>query len=1240
MIRVFLIGICIIFYNNVVSQQIKFKTLTTSDGLSNNSVIDIISDANGGLWFGTYDGLNYYDGKNFKVFKHIKDDKTSISGNYITNIIRDNSGFIWIQNKQKVISKYIGNGRFENFYFDKAINALFISKDQKVVVLSLGSYFEYNGKTFKLVPEVEKQFYKDNTTLKKILLKKRPDVFINDVLKDKKGNIWYATKNHGLFYIDNKSNTESKGYIKNYLHDAYNEYAFKSNEIERVFEDDSGHIWLAHKDGGVSMAYSNSDKINTVTPHPIKNTSLPNETVRAIAKNEDNVLWLGYYSKGIYFYDKLKQDYRHFIIKEAALNKDWNRIRSMYLDSEGALWIGTYAGLVKIKNGKYNLYEPKKANAFFNGRNYSIVEDNAKNLWVSCWSGVSKFNIKENKFVTFKGQDSFKNLNIRHLSFYHNELIISTELNGVFLLNTETGAIQKINTKNNILSNSIYYVYKDYLANNYWIATSGGISIYNKKEGVIKNITENDGLPSHVVYTLLPNNSKIWLSTAKGVAVVDKNNYDVKNFPAKEGWQGAEFSEGAYYQDSNGTIYFGGANGFSYFQPSIMDLSSKKPKIKLSVNGNDKYNKNQVKPYSQNNIKIDVTPIIFEGDQNLKIFYKLEGVDDVWKTVSKNQAISYFNIPSGAYKFKVKYKDEANTPLQTKFSLLIEKPYYSTVWFYFLVVLVLILLMAFYVYKKSLNSKKRQKELENEITERTALIRKQTITLQATNAKLDDKNKEILRQKEELLAIHNNLKTEDFELEKFKTFAFSEFQEPISKIRKASDEIDDVKKLKSVIHKESKKFLGIMNEWFYLDHIKDLSHSKASAVLLKALLNNLLEALNVKLKKSNIGFNYTIDTAAVSYLEIDVLRFKLLFQYLFHDILKYSESNSLLNLKVAYKAHNLVFYIDSTSYVLIDNWEVVTQYSPYFKASKILISDLNAIVNLNLEKRFELSLKIPVKALSTEKSTPEVVLWKHMQLDETLPKNKNNILVYTESTNFDIVKQLLDNNDNFLIFESDALALVSAVKHLKVSMLLLYNVALTNNIVTLISNLNKKKNKLYIPVVFLSEHINYIEDQQFIDLDLDLKLTMPISQELLHKKIKKTFTKQEKINQKLEKDGLYEHINSKDDFLSVNEKLVKKALFLIKDNLHDAAFNVERLVEVLGISRIKCYRVFKETLRQAPSEIILSLRIEKAEYLLRKKKLNISEVGFECGFNDPKYFSKTFKKHNGVSPKVFIKEMT
>ena len=106
-------------------QKIKFKTITAKDGLSNNSVNDIVSDQ---------DGVNLYDGNSFKVFNHITNDSTSISSNEIFGFIKDFNEDIWVKTNSTSVSKYIGNNKFKNYFFEEYPEELFLSKTGNIIV--------------------------------------------------------------------------------------------------------------------------------------------------------------------------------------------------------------------------------------------------------------------------------------------------------------------------------------------------------------------------------------------------------------------------------------------------------------------------------------------------------------------------------------------------------------------------------------------------------------------------------------------------------------------------------------------------------------------------------------------------------------------------------------------------------------------------------------------------------------------------------------------------------------------------------------------------------------------------------------------------------------------------------------------------------------------------------------------------------------------------------------------------
>ncbi len=73
-----------------------FRRLTTEHGLSDSTVEAIVQDTQGFMWFGTADGLNRYDGYTFKVYSHVDGDPTSISGNYVWDLLVDSRGTMWV----------------------------------------------------------------------------------------------------------------------------------------------------------------------------------------------------------------------------------------------------------------------------------------------------------------------------------------------------------------------------------------------------------------------------------------------------------------------------------------------------------------------------------------------------------------------------------------------------------------------------------------------------------------------------------------------------------------------------------------------------------------------------------------------------------------------------------------------------------------------------------------------------------------------------------------------------------------------------------------------------------------------------------------------------------------------------------------------------------------------------------------------------------------------------------------
>lgn len=1227
-----MIRLLIVFYLFSIysfGQQIKFENFTTNEGLSNNSVIDIESDKDGGLWVATWDGLNYFDGYNFKVFKNnFKNDKT-ISSNYIIKLKKDAKGTIWLITKEGHINSYMGHNEFKEFKFKSVPKDIHLSQKGNVVVETNTACYEFKNKSFVEVPhDVIKRT--DFKALKNTLLQKYPAVIINDILKDKAGNIWFSTRKNGLYIMTNDSDDNS---IKHITSDLYDPYSFKSNEIETLHEDDFGNIWLGQKDGGLSMAYTGSEKINAIIPHPVKEPYLPNETIRAITKDSKGKTWLGYYTQGLYYYNDRSHFYEKFSIEKANSNPDWERIRTLFTSSDGTVWAGTYKGILRISGNNCTGYETSNIQGMPVNRCYSIIEDQNKQLWMGCWGGMAKFNLKSGKFEKFKGQELLSRYNIRCVKKNDQNLILATENDGVLIFDQTKGSLKKITTREGILGNSIYAVFLDNETDNYWIASLGGVTIFNKKTGVVKNLTEADGLPSHMVYGLIDNGNKVWISTTKGLACIDKKKYGVTSYNPDQGWQAPEFSEGAYYQDSKGDLFFAGINGLNYFNPGNIHSADLKAKIKLKIDGSENYSKTIEKSFSENELEIEVIPIVFPKNTKTDLYYKLEGRDEKWIPLVNNNKIEYSHLSSGDYTFMIKQgKNGIAEPVFL--TLHIAKAFYQSILFYILLSGLILLTCIMVVYLKNKTALTQQKYLEEQVRVRTQVIENQKKNLEEINSELDKRNKQIEEQKEKLLVLHSNLKNENFEIEKFKNFMLAEFQDPIAKIIDiASSFKKDAESQRSLLS-ESGKLVNLISEWNYLEHVKDLGPIKKTTTDLFPVIKDNVEKLKKNLQGNEVNFNCEIDRRNC-FANIDILRLKLSLQYFFNDFCKYSEKGSNLDIKIGYENNFLVIKVVSDSVILKNNWYTILHYSPYFRALEVLIQDLRGEFIPPSEQDFLTIVRMPIEAVDPETNFKETISWKNFNYQDQFSSDKKYILVFGEQYNDAAANQLLESENYNLLFESSASNLNAILRQLDIAALIFYQATFSNDLVNFLQS-GKESTVKKIPMIYISESINYELDEQLLEIGIDTHIKLPARSSFIEKKINSLINQNtESLTEHKIQQKIFEILTENNEHITPNEKLLKKALEIIKQELQNPSFNVEMLVEQLGISRVKCYRLFKETLNQSPSDIVMSLRLQKAEVLLKTKRLNISEISFECGYNDPKYFGRSFKKYFGKSPKHY-----
>lgn len=501
----------------------------------------MIQDSKGYIWIGTNDGLNRYNGYDFKVYRHDEDVENTIANNYIVDLKEDNEGNIWagtakglskINTRTDEIKNYyseINNGGLSHYN----IGEVLITKDREIIVGTSDGINIYN----KEKDEFENLKYNKEEITNSI---------IRTLVEDNEGNIWAGTCN-GVNKINIKTGK---------VHNFYTNKDKSENIINKLYYD-SEYIWVASNKDGLSKINIQTNEVITYINNNEDETSLPNNCVKSILRDKDNRLWIGS-SGGLSIYDE--KNNKFITNKSKAYDKNSlvaNDVYTIIQDDMGLVWAGTYAGISifdpnnKIEHYKHDPYDENSLNDnLVNG----IHEDNEGLLWLGNHNnGVNILN-RENDIVT-------------NIDMYHDKYPLSDNA-----VNDVTGIDSYI-----------------------FIATNNGLNKIDKNKDIIEVYTQKNGLPHSNIRTLFIDSKKnLWIGTAAGISILNIENneiVDITNILKKNSVE--DIYSGAIFEDSEGIYWLGG-----FIDGGLIKINPNDRSIKTY-----KYNEEDKKSISSNSVR-------------------------------------------------------------------------------------------------------------------------------------------------------------------------------------------------------------------------------------------------------------------------------------------------------------------------------------------------------------------------------------------------------------------------------------------------------------------------------------------------------------------------------------------------------------------------------------------------------------------------------------------------------------
>lgn len=784
---------------NAHFNQLIFHNYTVRDGLSQNTVTSIGQDQMGFMWFGTFDGLNRFDGYDFVHYKNNPNDNSSLSNNRCHNIVNDSKGNLWVVTLDSTYNRYnVESDNFSRFQSHEA-------------------------------PEEVQRLVEKKTQSETITYKHHQFIFHNEQER--------------VFTYTNLITQESTNQVIDYsnpqgIHDSY---------LVSVFIDNNHCLWVGSYSKGIYKADLERKAFNLFSfGEQIPNSQSLNN-IRSIWQDNNGELWLGTRNYGLLWLDSLWRIKHHFYAEpfksKKIAHKDENDVRKVYRDSKNRLWVCSKRGISYLNEEKLQL-----VNVFYGERwdlqyfTFNVTEDSKGRIWFSTFSGLAQWDNQTQKVIIY---DKSKGVEIHpSLRFVlidkSGRFWVGSELGGLALLTpieekadgtlrfTTTRFLATDSVLHPISDNRLYSASMDETGA-VWFGTGSGLNRFNEITGQFDWVRIAEGLSNDMIMGILPDgNGNVWVSHKRGVSRVNIKTLSVTNFSTADGLQNDEFNEDAYFKNQKtGELFFGGSRGFNHFFPTQITANQPTPAViitNISVDG-QKVNigdtignrvaitrnivlTRQIElPYHVKSISIQFAAIAFSSPENIAFEYKLDGFDNNWiKADPKMRQANYTNIEPGDYQFMVKAINNdgvwSDQPLQLH--LLIHPPFWQTWWFRLGVAILTVLALVTFFYMRLYSLRRKNLLLEQKVAERTHAVelRNSQISEQMTqiteqNRIISNKNEEITTQAEQLAQQKNFLQDAFEELDQYRNKLEKLVDERTSELLLAKEKAEESDRLKT-----------------------------------------------------------------------------------------------------------------------------------------------------------------------------------------------------------------------------------------------------------------------------------------------------------------------------------------------------------------------------------------------------------------------------------------------------------
>jgi signal transduction histidine kinase/ligand-binding sensor domain-containing protein/DNA-binding response OmpR family regulator len=1069
-----------------------------------------------------------------------------------------------------------------------------------------------------------------------------------------------------------------------------------SERVHQIFEDRHQLVWLCASAGGLNKVDLRQRAFGQLRHQLMGRPTLSNANnyINAIYKEDaTNTLWFGS-RNGVSAYDLARHTYRNYLNQQSDTVRGID-VATIFRATDGTLWFGTRDnGLVALRraNGREELTTYRWLPDGFDLNTTSIehlAQDKQGTLWVATFSrGLLRF-APDGKFL---GQYNVWNKGLPSNQFTY---LLYDARRDVLWGSTRDAGLLKLRPTADSLRLLHQYQYAPGQANslrvNYvwplllsksgtlWMGTIGGglHQLTTDAQGRETIRTFAQYLPETDVESLLPDDAgNLWVG-GTGLYRFTPRTRQYLRYDVADGLQSNAFKIGAAARGADGTLYFGGINGINYFQPAAIQANPYPPVVHITglrvvnqpvavgqvFNGRVLLGQPLTRPQTvtikaaENDFSVEFVALNYTNPQKNHYAYRLLGYNQDWVQPRPGQRIASFaNLPPGDYTLEVKADNGEGvwTKQPATMQFVVLAPWYKTGWAYLLYTVALLGIIA--VYRRV---EMTQQGLRNKLT------------IEQFQA---EKEKELTSLK---LSFFTNV---SHELRTPLTLILG----PMEEIIGAHGPIHHLRDKVVLMHKQTRKLLDLVNQ------LLDFRKVEAGNVPLRAGYGNVLRRLTdvfsaFEQKATERRITYTLDMPDEAImLYFDRSKLEIILTNLLANAFKYTPEGGRIELTatvVGTPGSEAVFkqgkpvgncleisVIDTG--VGIQANELAHIFDPYYQASHTDTLRMTGTgIGLSLVKQFAerhagsvavtsevgvgttFRLRLPFGRAHLQPADllPDTEPAETPELPE-LPLAEASALTNAPVTLAPQPRLLLvEDNDEvrqylYQLFTADFEVLTAAdgLEGWQLTMEQLPALVISDVMMPrsdgleLCQKIKQHPKTSHIPVLLLTARTAALHEVEGLDLGADDYVSKPFNPLVLQAKVAALLRNRHQLREYYQRQILLEPTELV--IPDADRTFLEQAMRTVEAHLTDSELSVMMLADTLCMSQSAVYRRIKSITGQTTVEFIRDVRMKRAAQLLAQPQMRVSEVAFEVGVENVKYFRKTFQKIYGMSPSEYARQ--